>query len=132
MERIKNAQPGEIFEHEYRVKNTKSKWVPFLVRDTVFKRNENNVVTQIVGIAVDITEIKIAENLGNDVLGRAHNDVIYLSTRIFMQGTKQVSTTLLEEYLHLKFKLEDETYKMQTFLFDMIAGLGEQLKGEPL
>lgn len=85
-------------------------------------------------IGHDVTEyeIKIAENLGDGVLGRAHNDVIYLSTRVFMQGTKQVATTLLEEYLHLKYNLRDETYMMQTFLFDVIAGLGERLKGEPL
>lgn len=85
-----------------------------------------------IGHSVTEYEIKIAENLGDGVLGRAHNDVIYLSTRVFMQGTKQVATTLLEEYLHIKYNLRDETYMMQTFLFDLIAGLGERLKGEPL
>lgn len=85
-------------------------------------------------IGHDVTEyeIKISENLGDGVLGRAHNEVIYLSTRVFMQGTKQVATTLLEEYLHIKYNLRDETYMMQTFLFDLIAGLGERLKGEPI
>jgi hypothetical protein len=85
-------------------------------------------------IGYNVTEfnIKVSENLGEGTLGRAHEDVIYLSTRVFMQGTKQVATTLLEEYLHLKFGLLDETYKMQTFLFDIIAGLGEQLQGEPI
>lgn len=85
-------------------------------------------------IDYDVTEyaIKISENLGENVLGRAHDEVIYLSTRVFKQGTKQVATTLLEEYLHIKFRLVDETYMMQTFLFDIIAGLGEKLKGSPL
>jgi hypothetical protein len=32
----------------------------------------------------------------------------------------------------LAYDLQDETYKMQTFLFDVICGLGEQLRGEPL
>lgn len=77
-------------------------------------------------------EIKFSEFLGENVLGRAHNNVIYLSKRVFMQGTKQVAATLLEEYLHLKYNLVDETYMMQTFLFDLICGLGERLKGEPL
>jgi PAS domain S-box-containing protein len=58
MEKVKKARPGEIFEHEYRVKNTEGQWVPFLARDTVYNLNENNEVSQILGIGIDITELK--------------------------------------------------------------------------
>ena len=81
---------------------------------------------------VDDYPILVSEHLGDSVLGRAHNEKIYLSKRIFMMGTKQVAVTLIEEWLHLKHNLVDETYAMQNFLFDTIASLGEQLLGEPL
>lgn len=84
------------------------------------------------GYDVSEYEIKFSEHLGESVLGRAHENSIYISQRVFSQGTKQVAVTLLEEYLHLKHGIEDCTYNMQNYLFDIIGNLGEKLKGEPL
>lgn len=83
---------------------------------------------------IDKYPIHCTEVLGEDdgVLGRAYNKEIYLARRVFLQGTKQVAVTLLEEYFHIKYGLVDETYKMQTFLFDVIGSLGERLMDEPL
>jgi hypothetical protein len=82
--------------------------------------------------AVDEYEIVVLENLGENVLGRAHQGKIYIATRVFAQGTKQVASTILEEYFHLKHNYEDETYHFQTFLFDQIIGMGETILGEPI
>lgn len=76
--------------------------------------------------------IIVTDFLGEGILGRACNDKIYISKRTIMQGTKQIAATILEEYVHLQYKLADETYAMQTFLFDMVIGLGEQVLDEPL
>lgn len=76
--------------------------------------------------------ILVCDNLGNNILGRAYEEQILLSERIFHQGTKQVVSTLLEEYLHLKYSLRDCTYDMQTYLFDRIISLMELVKGEPI
>lgn len=76
--------------------------------------------------------IVYSENLGQNVLGRAHNGRIYISQRTFSMGTKMVAGTLLEEYLHIKHGLVDETRTMQNFLFDMVMSLGELVTGDLL
>jgi hypothetical protein len=76
--------------------------------------------------------IRIAENLGDGTLGLALDEEIFIAERVFHQGTKQLAATLIEEYLHLRHKLKDETRELQTYLFDRIVSLGEELQGEPL
>lgn len=85
-----------------------------------------------IGFAVDEYEIVVIEHLGEGVLGRAANEKIYLSKIVFMQGTKMVAGTLIEEFIHLRHKLFDETRGMQNFLFDSLVSIGEQITGEPL
>lgn len=85
-----------------------------------------------IGFSVDEYEIVIIENLGESVLGRAANNKIYLSKIVFMQGTKMVAGTLIEEFIHLRHGLLDETRGMQNFLFDSLVSLGEQISGNPL
>lgn len=76
--------------------------------------------------------IVIVESLGDNILGLAKDNTIYLARRAFMMGTKMVAGTLLEEYLHLEYRLRDESRKMQNYLFDLVISLGERLQGEPL
>lgn len=85
-----------------------------------------------IGFSVDEYEIAVIEHLGEGVLGRAANGKIYLSKIVFMQGTKMVAGTLIEEFIHLRHGLHDETRGMQNFLFDSLVSIGEQLSGEPL
>lgn len=84
------------------------------------------------GFSVSDYPIICCEHLGEDVLGRAANEKIYLSKTVFMQGTKMVAGTLIEEFIHLRHKLHDETRAMQNFLFDALVSAGEQINGEPL
>lgn len=84
------------------------------------------------GFAISEYPIIPCENLGEGVLGRAANGKIYLSKTVFMQGTKMVAGTLIEEFIHLRHGLADETRSMQNFLFDALVSLGEQINGEPL
>jgi len=60
-ERLQRAQPGMILENEYRIvaKDGSLRW--FLSQDVVFKRNEMGQVQQVVGVAQDITQRKLAE-----------------------------------------------------------------------
>ena len=74
------------------------------------------------------------EKIKGGLLGMADlkSQKIYLSKRVFDQGTKQVAATLLEEFYHNRYEYRDCTYDLQTFLFDVIIGLLEQLNGEPV
>lgn len=85
-----------------------------------------------IGYPVDKYRINVTDDLRENTLGIAYCGEIYIARRTFMQGTKQVAATLLEEYLHLAKGYQDETYLFQTYLFDVIVSLGERLAGEPI
>lgn len=85
-----------------------------------------------IGYPVTDYPIVVSEFLGEDVLGRAHGETIYVSKRALMMGTKMLAGTLLEEFLHLRHKLRDNDRAMQNFLIDALVSMGEQITGEPL
>lgn len=77
--------------------------------------------------------IKVVESLGEGCLGLAKDQTIYITERVFqLGGTKQLASTLIEEYLHLRQGWHDLTRELQSFLFDKVVSLGEELIGEPL
>lgn len=83
------------------------------------------------GIEIDYP-IVIAETLGEGCLAIADGGTIYLSHALFRAGTKKIAHALYEEYVHLKHGFADHTRQLQTFLFEQIIGLAEQIAGEPL
>lgn len=85
-----------------------------------------------IGIHPDQFEIKTVEGLGEGVMGRAMDGKIYLSHLPFNMGTKQVASTLIEEWVHNKFGCEDFDRQMQNWLFDKVISLGEEMAGEPV
>jgi hypothetical protein len=81
----------------------------------------------------DSYPIVVVESLGENCLGLAEDQTIYIAERAFqLGGSKQVASTLIEEYLHLKHDWRDMSRELQSFLFDKVVSLGEELQGEPL
>lgn len=77
--------------------------------------------------------IKVVETLGSGGLGLAENNTIYIAERVFhLGGSKQLASTLIEEYVHLRHGYEDMTRELQSFLFEKLVSIGEELAGEPL
>lgn len=77
--------------------------------------------------------IKVVESLGSGTLGLAHNETIYIAERVFhLGGTKQLASALIEEYLHLRHGWKDMSRELQSFLFEKLVSVGEELVGEPL
>lgn len=85
-----------------------------------------------IDVDVDIYPIKTVVVLGDGVMGRALDGIIYLSEIPFQMGTKQVASTLLEEWVHLKTGAKDFDLTMQSWLFDKILSVTESVNGEPL
>lgn len=83
-------------------------------------------------VDVDRYPIKTVVGLGDGVMGRALDDVIYLSEIPFDLGTKQVASTLMEEWVHNKYGCDDFDRRMQSWLFDKILSLGENINGQPI
>jgi hypothetical protein len=69
------------------------------------------------------------QDLGGSTLGLYENGTIYLSPKLFDQGTKQLVATLYEECYHHRTKEKDCTYNMQTDLFNIIISLNEEIHG---
>lgn len=84
------------------------------------------------GFDIDLYPLIVTDTLGPNILGMAEGQRIYISRRAFMQGTKMVAGTLIEEFIHLKHGHDDESLGMQNFLLDRLVSLGEQMQGEPL
>lgn len=85
-----------------------------------------------INIPVDDYPIKTVTGLGEGVMGRALNGIIYISDIPFQMGTKQLASTLLEEWMHIKTGAKDFDRTMQSWLFDKVLSIGEELIGEPL
>ncbi len=83
-------------------------------------------------IPVDDYQIINVVTMGETTLARVEDGKIYLSSRLYKMGVKQLASTLFEEWVHLKHGYDDLTRTMQTYLFDTIIGLGEQITGEVL
>jgi PAS domain S-box-containing protein len=61
LESFTDVDTNEIRTIEYRLKNNKNQWKWYQSRDAVFKRNDTGAVTQIIGVAIDITDRKLSE-----------------------------------------------------------------------
>ncbi|MEL7245659.1 MAG: PAS domain S-box protein [Cyanobacteria bacterium J06573_2] len=60
-QKMLSAADGDIFEFEYRLKDSDEKWHWFYDRQMVFNRKEDGTVKQLLGVATDITKRKKAE-----------------------------------------------------------------------
>jgi len=76
--------------------------------------------------------IVVTSDLEDRVWGRAYEWKNYLNRSAFMAGTKIVAGTLIEEYIHLRHGLLDESRDLQNHLLNALVSMGELAKGEPL
>jgi predicted signal transduction protein with EAL and GGDEF domain len=61
-EQCRQAGDGDVLEIEYRLRHAFGGWYWFSSRDTVYARSAQGKVMQILGIAVDITERRAAQD----------------------------------------------------------------------
>lgn len=64
--------------------------------------------------------IKIVSFKGKDILGRADikNNIILVSNKLLDKGTNKIVETLIEEYVHLKHDVSDETRGFQDSIIE--------------
>lgn len=78
------------------------------------------------GYDLETYPIRFAEKLGTGILGTAECGEITISRDAFTAGTKQLAITLLEEFIHLKHGVNDETRAMQEVILHELVTLGEK------
>lgn len=78
--------------------------------------------------------IMVVKSLGQETMALADESerAMVLSKRTFHFGTKYLTATLIEEYMHLKTGYRDCTRELQTHLFDTICTLIENMNQEPI
>lgn len=82
----------------------------------------------------DVQEFPVAvvEELGSGILGLARHGHIYLAHAALQGSLFDLTSTIVEEYVHLKFQLRDCSREMQQFLFNRwleVAGAANGLTG---
>jgi len=63
------------------------------------------------------------------ILGQADNNRIILSKEVFEKGKKKIVEVIYEEFIHLKYNLNDETRVMQDFLIQNLISQFEKQTG---
>ncbi len=83
-------------------------------------------------VAARLYEVRVAESLGDGVLGIAvHQEKkIVLAARVFKDGVGAVARALLEEVTHLATGFPDASRRMQDHLFEEVMRLGKDVAGE--
>jgi hypothetical protein len=84
------------------------------------------------GYEVTAEEIVCTANLPENTLGMMYNNQIYIARAAFAQGTKMVAGTVIEEFIHKKYRLSDCTRDLQNHLLNALVSAGERCQGEPL
>lgn len=91
-------------------------------------------LTDTLGYDMSLYPLIVAHNLGDGVLGRAdiEQKILYLATGTFGQGTKRVAAALVEEFVHVHYKVHDETLEQKMVYLEKILSMGEEIEGVPL
>lgn len=75
--------------------------------------------------STDGYEFIFSETLGNSTMGYTHrakhDDRIFISMECFKKGQLFLTSTILEEVVHRKTEMVDETRELQTYLFDELT-----------
>ena len=124
LQKLKTSAVGEVIEHEYRIKNNTENWIPFFARETAFKRNEIGEVIHVLGIAVDITELKKSKDVleqNNIKLEKMNTELqsfAYISSHDLQEPLRKIQTftnyIIDSEENNLSVKGKDYFRRMQT------------------
>lgn len=87
---------------------------------------------EFMGYKVREYPIVVTNDLDEHCWGRAHEGTIFINRSAFAHGTKVVAGTLIEEHIHLRHKLRDESRELQNHLLNALVSMGELAMGEPV
>ncbi|MDE2107208.1 MAG: hypothetical protein KGL39_58970 [Patescibacteria group bacterium] len=80
-------------------------------------------------IGFPITQkVIVVKSLGQDIFGRAKNDIIYLAKAALDKGGNWLAGTILEEHLHITQGFADETRSFQNYLLDLVIKFAREAR----
>lgn len=98
---------NEIHRNGFRMLNKKGEWRFILSRDVIFKRNENGVPEQIIGVATDITDMKVAA----EKLDQLNSDLTEKNIDLRQANEELASFNFIASH-----DLQEPLRKIQTFI----------------
>lgn len=119
IERYDQLRDGEVLEQEVRVRSKDGEWHWLLTRDSVFQRAPDGRPLQVVGICVDITDIKLSEiarqeaEMALRVTLAKERELGDLKSRFVSMASHEFRTPLAtilanaETLIHYRSRLED-------------------------
>ncbi len=133
IERIMEERPLALLDNSRKMYFNKRKKVVVRAKaepnaeQEEYLRRAINFVTSI-GFPVERYPIHCSKDLGDRIVALAEGNEIWLSLKAFERGV--LEATLIEEYVHLRSKVQDCSRMMQEVLFNEIVRLGEELIAE--
>jgi len=123
VEQVIAGADDQTFVFEYRMKHKMGGWRWFLSRDTIFQRDEQGAVTQMLGVATDVTELKEAGEALQQAL-QVEKELGELKSRFVSMASHEFRTPLatilaltetLRAYRHrlTEEQIEQRLVKMQ-------------------
>jgi PAS domain S-box-containing protein len=131
-EQLQQAKDQDILEIEYRLKDRDNNWHWFLSRDKIFMRDKEGKVTQIVGVASDISlrkenEIKLKQSLQEkevllkEIHHRVKNNLYVISSLLNLQANYLQDQTIISYFEDSKNRIQsmamihDQLYRSDNF-----------------
>lgn len=121
LDRCQHMQEDGFSEIEYRVKDSSGRWHWLLSKNTVFEKNSEGEVTQILGIASDITKRKETELQLQQVNQQLEERVVELETR----NREMVKLGEMSDFLQACLSVQEA----ETVIADLIQPLFPESSG---
>jgi len=84
------------------------------------------------GYAIRDYPVIVTDKLGDNIKGQARSGKIYINIEALNGSTDDLAHTLIEEFIHLRYNLDDCSFGMQEFLFRRLIHTMQEWKGESL
>ncbi len=126
LQKMLQAKENAFLEIEYRIKDKQGNWHWLISRDRIIERNKLGLPKRILGVATDITKLKLAEN-SLQQMNQELEQRIADRTRILEEQLEQelLLRTILQN-IHYSFDIEEIFYTVTnetrlTFAADRVA-----------
>jgi PAS domain S-box-containing protein len=106
-ERFRLLKEGDVVASEYRIKHKNGEWKYIYARNTCFKRDKSGAVTQIIGVASDVTDMKRT----NEKLSAVNKELAEKNRELLQSNEDLSSFNFIASH-----DLQEPLRKIQTFV----------------